>query len=172
MTDTFPAPRTQSRCNFIRGISTNISLAAFLLAWPFVTSYVAVAWFLVDETAASQGVVAERLYFLGAFMLYAYPLVVIKVGASYAAIAVAVLSARLLPVLLAAVTWLSLKGLLPTGIVGWDGKAGWRDAVLYSILTILATALAVRTRPRGNQVCSINAPSRNSRFPNSQSPDT
>lgn len=167
MMDTFRGSRTQSRRNFLRGISANISLAAFLLVWPFVTSYVTVAWFLVDETAASHGVVAERLYFLGAFMLYAYPLVVmLKVGASYAAIAMALLSARLLPILLAAVTWLSLKGLFPIGIVGWDGKAGWRDAVLYSTLTILATALSVRTRPWGNQVYSINAPSHNSQSPN------
>lgn len=159
MTDPFPALHARSRWNFIRRMLANFSLAAFLFAWPFITAYIGLAWFLVNETSTSKGNVAECLYFLGSLLLYVYPLVVwLKVKVAYAATVTAVLSARPLPILLAAVTWLSLDGLLPTGIIAWDGESGWGDAMRYSVLAILVSALAARTRASSS---SFNALSQN-----------
>ncbi len=143
----------------IRDVSAAASMAGFLLAWPLVTLYIAVAWVLVDATCRATGDAAERLYFLGAIMLYVYPLVLLlKIGVSYVAIGMAAISLRPLPMLIAVVTWLSLNGHLPSGIVPWAELRDWTNPVLYSALTILAAFLSWM-RAFTKQVSSPNAPS-------------
>ncbi|HKB59403.1 MAG TPA: hypothetical protein VKC56_05075 [Gallionellaceae bacterium] len=142
MLDGFRAPQGCYRLALLRGMFANAAFAGFLFAWPFVTLYVMAAWFLMDEAAAVKGNGAERLYFLGALMLYLYPLLLwLKIKISFAAVGMAAFSVRPLPILVAAVTWLALKGLLPTGVVGLDGRQNLKEAVLYSAVTILATLL-------------------------------
>jgi hypothetical protein len=147
MNDALPAQRIRNWIDLLRNFSGKASLIGFLFAWPFVTLYIASAWFLVVETTKAGGSAAGCLYFFGAFMLYAYPLVLwLKIKVSYGAIGVAMISVRLSPILVAVVTWLSLKGALPTGIVAWDGTSDWADALFYSALTILAVLLFMRTQ--------------------------
>lgn len=117
-------------------------MAAFLFAWPLVTLYIAIAWLMIDAAYSATGNTAESLYALGAIMLYVYPLIVwLKIKVSYLAIGMAAISLRPPAMLIAVVTWLSLNGHNPTGIVPMDGL-GWTDPVLYSTLTILAAFLS------------------------------
>lgn len=158
MNKSLPATRIRNLVKVLRNLSGKASLTAFLFAWPFVTLYVAAAWFMVDEARGNSGDAAGRLYFLGAFMLYVYPLILwLKVKVSYAAIGAAALSMRVLPVLVAVVTWLAVNGALPTGIVTWDGKSDWADAILYSAFTTLA-ALLFWMRASKNQASLFNVP--------------
>lgn len=146
----YPFLLASNRGRLLRNIAARASLGWFLFAWPFVTFFTAAAWFMVDETSGARGAVAERVYLLGALMLFVYPLLVwLKVKLSWLAMAAAAISAHPLPILVAAITCMSIKGLIATGIVGWDGTSGRSDAMLYSALTILA-ALLFRIRNRAS----------------------
>lgn len=131
----------------IRQFCEIFALLLFLLFWPAANLYWVVCGmfgligitFGIDSTV---GGIFGAASFLMAFLVPLWSIVVM--GAYYFASALAVVSLRLIPMLLLLVAWLEMENFIPSGHIllrdvptFGTGEINWLHPILYSVLAIL-----------------------------------
>ena len=141
-------------------------LSFFLLYWPASNLYWSTAIFLfkLHKLSPSDTLALWNPGVLAMFMVFLTPLWVFAIkGFYYAAITLSILSLRPYLILLSVVAWLSVKGFIPQGHIGWKSTEtggsvlgmteaiDWKFPVLYSALCVLVAIKYLTAESNGDR---------------------